>query len=906
MIKDADRDREDREMFQKYNILFKGPACPWPIHHMKTFQNIRLLGLTQFSTYGNGDLESVIWKAETKARAQYLVDTTSKLTGNKPSEMQWRLDLEKIVYKRFELDIDWYERIFPDQHVRLYLIFNSPEPISLEERRNTRSACCCSAEIRLKNQATLGLNHIFDYRADELIVHGGEAQFDLRPRKPDRVYGLQQTKKFDRTMRKFSNAIQDRVAGATDVTKSRSIIEFTPFEERKRPLIFPFLISEAKTERGDSFDACERQTAFPIWKLLRLQEELQIRAKQLLSEQGGPLVWFFANRGEDWRLYGCYLDTEEDNEDEENLSTSYNIQCLWSGRVDSRNGALQILLLVDYIFDWARDLYRPGVIQLLKALSKNELDEDASISSDTDILSTKQKIAAWQAQLTAVADIASVPLASDMASLELSTNEPSTPNTSPEVMSTSHPSISDASSSDSSSLDTLTPKLRATETSTLDTWLSEYHEKLQKKWRNTDTVDGAFRPQHIVETCFVCMNLEGDTFSKKFVPALTPRLPYGNLREHSRAMSRALYRTSLMISDEVLQYLEEHFIRGKRSSKRHAQTSDNKHVIMLIHNCITREWQLKRTLICIVFDQSGLEDLLAQAEYQRPVIGAQADPPSQYQLTVQDMDALVDVLKSQYITDVLAAAIESRTLEVYKEDASSDDISARNCPNGRISELIAVVQDLVSTQPLTPIAPHFFVSIQVEESIRWLFPDLEPEHSLEEESFLGTSSHLRRRLRQSRSGIVLVHSKNIRDMGSTQAPEWCIFTFNHKYEPPNIKEQFKKLDDLNTLDGFYIINHSLDRVNASSEWRPFQGRHSVNSDPNRALLHWKTTLTHINIIHEISKLANKQALALSGCLKRSLSGNMDSTTGAKKIKLDLSQVKQEMAEMQPDFNLREN
>jgi hypothetical protein len=124
-------------------------------------------------------------------------------------------------------------------------------------------------------------------------------------------------------MRKISTAIQDRVAGATDVTQSRSVIDFTPFEERKRPLMFPFLISEAKTERGHSFDACERQTAFPIWKLLRLQDELQIRAQQTLSEQGGPLVWFFANRGEDWRLYGCYVDTEEDNEDEENLSTSY-------------------------------------------------------------------------------------------------------------------------------------------------------------------------------------------------------------------------------------------------------------------------------------------------------------------------------------------------------------------------------------------------------------------------------------------------------------------------------------------------------------------------------------------------------------------------------------------------------
>jgi hypothetical protein len=238
--------------------------------------------------------------------------------------------------------------------------------------------------------------------------------------------------------------------------------------------------------------------------------------------------------------------------------------------VDSRNGALQILLLVDYIFDWARDVCRPGILQLLKRLSKNELDEVASISSNTDILSTKQKILAWKAQLTAVADIEPVPLASDMASLELSINEPSTPDMSSEFMSTSPPSISDASSSDALTSKISTPKVSTTETLALDAWLLEYREQLQKKWRDTDTVDGAFRPQSIVETCFVCVNLDGDTFSKKFVPALRASLPHGNLREHSRAMSRALHRTSLMISGEVLQYLEEHFIRGKRSSKRPA------------------------------------------------------------------------------------------------------------------------------------------------------------------------------------------------------------------------------------------------------------------------------------------------------------------------------------------------
>jgi hypothetical protein len=602
--------------------------------------------------------------------------------------------------------------------------------------------------------------------------------------------------------------------------------------------------------------------------------------------------------------------------------------------VDSRNGALQILLLVDYIFDWARDIYRPGVLQLLKGLSKNEFDDFASISSDTDILSTKQiEILAWSAQMAAEADIAPVVLASDRASLELPIGEPSTHDMSSEFIGTSHPPISDASSSDLSSLDTSisdisssdlssldtsisdiassdastskisTPKVSTTKKLTPNAWSSQFHEQLQEKWRHTDTVDGAFRCQKIVETCFVCVNLEADTFSKKFVPALRARLPHGNLQRHSRAISRALRRTSQIISGEVLQYLEDHFMDEKQSATRPAQTPDVKHVIMLIQHCITRDWQLRRNLICIVLDQSGLEDLSAQTEYQRPTIGAQADSPSQHHLTIKNMDALVDVLKCQYMTDVLAAAIENRTVEVC--GTSSDTISFQDCPNGLITELVAVVQDLVAAEPLTPIAPHVFVSSHFEESVSWLSPRVESEHSLEEESLLGTSSHLRQRLRDPRSGIVLVHSKNIRDLGNAQAPEWCIFTFGHKYEPPRIQERFNILNNLNTLDGFHIINHSLDRANASSEWRPFQGRCPGNSDPNRALIHWKATLTNINFICELSKLAEKQALALSGCLKRSLTANMDSETGAKKIKLDLSLVRQEMAEMQPDFSTTE-
>lgn len=38
------------------------------------------------------------------------------------------------------------------------------------------------------------------------------------------------------------------------------------------------------------------------------------------------------------------------------------IVLLWKGSIDSRDEALQLLLILDHIFDWARDQYRPSIL----------------------------------------------------------------------------------------------------------------------------------------------------------------------------------------------------------------------------------------------------------------------------------------------------------------------------------------------------------------------------------------------------------------------------------------------------------------------------------------------------------------------------------------------------------------
>ncbi|KAL5314357.1 hypothetical protein ACEPPN_018783 [Leptodophora sp. 'Broadleaf-Isolate-01'] len=435
--------------------------------------------------------------------------------------------------------------------------------------------------------------------------------------------------------------------------------------------------------------------------------------------------------------------------------------------------------------------------------------------------------------------------------------------------------------------------------------------KKQRKWQETNTIDGTFRSQYLVQRCFVRLSLYGDTFSRKCVPALQSSNPDRSLRRYSRAILRTVQRTSTTLSEKELQYLESHFVYAKAPTPPTPEPVcylDHKYVTILHHSCITHDWQLKQSLICILLDEAGLDDLLAHADYKQQIHGPKRNVSSQRQLTVQDMKHLSQEIKLQNSVDILAAAMESSVVEISKEHDPEDCLTASTSPNGHLVEFVELVQQVVSKDPGISFASQFFASRQVDNSmlsfrrrLAWREPieEEEEEEEKEEVPFLCTSADLYERLSKSRSGMVLLHSKNIREAGDTQAPEWCVFTLKHCWEPPSTKEQFSIINEFNTSEGFYTISHSSDKVNVGFDWRQFRGRFLASADPNRALTHWKQTLKQINTIHDLSRLAHKHPFELSRCLnvKRGRGGNMDDGEVPKRIKLDLSEVKEEMFEM---------
>ncbi|KAF2160208.1 hypothetical protein M409DRAFT_60128 [Zasmidium cellare ATCC 36951] len=194
-----------------------------------------------------------------------------------------------------------------------------------------------------------GSPSIFSNKSDEQVMHdvtGTEkVTLDQKYKRPDRVYGLSRTGSFD--------LFGDRLG------------KYSPFFGKHT--IFPFMVVEAKSDKSeDGFHVIEQQTALSIRTCLKIQTSLEIESNRNLD----PLVWFFGFRGDVWRLYIALPVNDR----------TKIIDC-WHGRMSSADEALQLLLIVDWICFWAKDVHRKGILKCLSGLEAREITPASTVFS---------------------------------------------------------------------------------------------------------------------------------------------------------------------------------------------------------------------------------------------------------------------------------------------------------------------------------------------------------------------------------------------------------------------------------------------------------------------------------------------------------------------------------------------
>jgi hypothetical protein len=112
----------EEELMGKLRIHHKPKYLPetWPLHLGKTFQSIRTLSSVDYQAYDENvpaDHGTIMWRRDIKLRAKQLSDTAQRLLKESPSELTWRLELEKLVDARFRLNTEWY--VF-NNHPQIY------------------------------------------------------------------------------------------------------------------------------------------------------------------------------------------------------------------------------------------------------------------------------------------------------------------------------------------------------------------------------------------------------------------------------------------------------------------------------------------------------------------------------------------------------------------------------------------------------------------------------------------------------------------------------------------------------------------------------------------------------------------------------------------------------------------
>lgn len=116
--------------------------------------------------------------------------------------------------------------------------------------------------------------------------------------KPDAMVGLRPTTN-------IQNLLQD--TSGSQSQQLHEILQPSPVDESGEELLYPFLVLEAKSGTSSSdWHSIRMQTAFPIRTLLETQNRLRVEAGSQDDPRSAPLVWFFGNRGEDWRVSVAY------------------------------------------------------------------------------------------------------------------------------------------------------------------------------------------------------------------------------------------------------------------------------------------------------------------------------------------------------------------------------------------------------------------------------------------------------------------------------------------------------------------------------------------------------------------------------------------------------------------------
>ncbi|KAI9696320.1 MAG: hypothetical protein M1820_008162 [Bogoriella megaspora] len=336
------------KLIDRYKVLYLNPAPSnrtqrWAEPYKHLLDQIDEIQAVRFDAYPHANHHDVEGAYRRKLLVRKIQANAVRCRRERRNEAGWINNVGSLVFDRIN-GIEFVCQNCKKQTSKPDFVGLPKDTRAAQEllrMHADRSVCKCTAMERANVMSVdTVLPSIFSNKSDERVLHRDSdlqgVSLDQKYKRPDLVVGLSMTASF------------------RDCLGPLATEKYSPFTDGYT--CFPFLVVEAKSEKGGpGFEAIERQSALTIRSCLKLQVDLE---KDSGNELLHPLVWFIGFQGDDWRLYCAVPKADE----------TRIIDC-WHGYLPNEDQALQLLLIMDWICYWARDVYRVAVLKCMRAVT---------------------------------------------------------------------------------------------------------------------------------------------------------------------------------------------------------------------------------------------------------------------------------------------------------------------------------------------------------------------------------------------------------------------------------------------------------------------------------------------------------------------------------------------------------
>ncbi|KAJ4359985.1 uncharacterized protein N0V89_000544 [Didymosphaeria variabile] len=595
------------------------------------YDTIQILGDMKYLDYQDSPLKP--WQSDIKRKALHLTHMAARCRADLQNEAGWRDAIESKIFERFDVEVACKKcrgRLWRSE-IEVESDSSNSLTTSLRDRQKKREVCTCDPSQRADEHSSMdpGISNLFSFRVDTAALDRNSN----RKHRPDRIHGLRRTENIDTHLQSLYTH-NDRLAANTIV---EDVVETSLHPNNGgSQLLFPFLVVEAKSEKGvASFEQMELQTCFPIQNSLQLQLELLETQGNTMGVPGGPLVWYLAYRGEDWRLYAGHVEVQDGK-------PKVFINYLWGGSINGVNESLQLVLIVDYIVDWARDTYRPNILRQLKSLASSAFDDRATV--DPDVVSLNGEIENWM---------------DEQCSDDSPSEEPQSP---PQLL------LMDAPSDESidNILDPLEQQFKNT------------HGLVKDVRRINSRLRGLLITRDNLDTLFRCFK--------------TPKQVWS----FSRRILVLLRRQGVVVNGAALGAIEERWTGRPCDPSARPIDASRIHVQLQVSYYVNPVWEIFRELTYLAVEDDALELLVQRAAYKRR--GPITPPDCRKDRVLAALDSLLD---RSVLEDFMSALCRRTYMLGFDEPSTVIIIDDYNVPEER-QEVRPVFQQAKDTNAEKP------------------------------------------------------------------------------------------------------------------------------------------------------------------------------------------------------------